>query len=307
MSSTAPTADRVARADRLTPAEVDEVLALAGAPATPTARSRCPSTWCCTCGTAATRRPCTCSSRDRRRHRSSGYAHVDTTDAVAGASAPSSSCTRCTAGAASAGRWSRGDRGRRERAGGRLRLWAHGDHPSAAALARRPRLRPARVLLQLRRSLSAPLPEAGCPTAYAARVPARRGRRAWLAVNARGLRRAPRAGQVDRRRPAGPAARAVVRPGRLPARGQERTGGCSASTGPRCTATGITPRPIGEVYVLGRRPGRAGGGLGRALTLAGLRHLRARGLAQVMLYVDEANTAAVALYQRLGFVRWATT
>jgi mycothiol synthase len=53
-------------------------------------------------------------------------------------------------------------------------------------------------------------------------------------------------------------------------------------------------------------PGRQGRGLGRALTVAGLRYLRGLGLDQAMLYVEGDNAPARAVYRALGFTWWDT-
>ncbi|GAA2748021.1 mycothiol synthase [Terrabacter aerolatus] len=58
---------------------------------------------------------------------------------------------------------------------------------------------------------------------------------------------------------------------------------------------------VGEVYVVAVSSDRQGQGLGRAVTVLGLDHLRSLGLDRVVLYVDEDNVAAVRTYAALGF------
>jgi mycothiol synthase len=62
---------------------------------------------------------------------------------------------------------------------------------------------------------------------------------------------------------------------------------------------------LGEVYVVGVDPSAQGRGIGATLTLAGLHHLAERlsgnSQAEVMLYVEADNSAAVNTYRRLGF------
>jgi mycothiol synthase len=201
---------------------------------------------------------------------------------------------------------------------GRLRLWAHGDHPSASALALSLGFERSRVLWQMRRSLYAPVPAPELPDGVRIRpFEVGRDEEAWVALNAAAFADHPDQGRWTLRdlrvRLCEPWFSA---PGFLLAE-READGELlgfhwtkvhgELHVHPRPPGTAPhAHEPIGEVYVLGISPRAAGTGLGVALTLAGLRHLRAQGLDQAMLYVDESNTRAVRLYQKLGFSRWTT-
>ena len=63
-----------------------------------------------------------------------------------------------------------------------------------------------------------------------------------------------------------------------------------------------TTEPVlGEIYVISVDPALHSQGWGRALTVAGLQWMAGQGVTVGMLYVTGSNTAAVALYQSLGF------
>lgn len=236
-----------------------------------------------------------------------GYAHVDATDEVEG---PSAELTVDPD-------WRHRGIGRRLvehvlglSADGRLRLWAHGEQESAAALAQNLGFDRSRVLWQMRRSLYAPLPRTALPDGVTLRpFIVGRDEEAWLTLNARAFPHLPDQGSWARR----DLDRRLREPWFSP------EGFLMAWRGDRLVGFHWTKvhgdghhhgehqhAPIGEVYVVAVDPDERGTGLGRALTLAGLHHLRSLDLDQAMLYVDASNTRAIALYEGLGFARWDT-
>jgi mycothiol synthase len=234
-----------------------------------------------------------------------GYAHLDVTDAVEGSSAE----------VAVRPAYRRHGYGRQLVVGllkrspdGRLRLWAHGQHAGAEALAVGMGFVRSRVLWQLRRSLLSPLGTPELPAGVSVRsfVPGADDV-AVIRLNARAFAGHPDQGgwtvddlvQRERESWFDPAGFFIA----------EQDGHIVGMHWTKVHGSDPSPdshghEPIGEVYVLGIDPDFQGKGLGPALTLIGLRHLRSRGLSQVMLYVDESNPRAIALYERLGFTKW---
>ena len=193
-----------------------------------------------------------------------------------------------------------------------LSIWAHGDLPgSAELLAPRGFVR-ARVLLQMRRDLAGvdadPRPALPDDAHVEAFGPGR-DEEAWLRLNARAFARHPEQGRMTRADLELRMAEPWFDPqGFLMAwRGDpDADGPLLGSHWTKVHPPGdVAEEPMGEVYVLGIAPEAQGLRLGGALTDLGLAHLRGRGLGQVLLYVDEDNPAAVHLYERRGFTRFA--
>ncbi len=191
-----------------------------------------------------------------------------------------------------------------ERAGGHpVRVWAHGDLDAAAALARSAGFERFRALWQMRRSLAEPLPASGLPAGITLRT-FRPGRDEdqWLRLNARAFAKHPEQGSWTRRDIELREAEPWFDPdGFFIA---DRDGAMAGFHWTKVHPANGDEPSIGEVYVVGVDPDAHGGGLGKALTVAGLGYLRDRGLNQVMLYVDEDNAPAIRMYENLGFTRW---
>ncbi|WP_327403027.1 mycothiol synthase [Streptomyces sp. NBC_01288] len=186
--------------------------------------------------------------------------------------------------------------------GKRLRVWAHGGHAAARHLAQVLGLTMFRELRQLRRPLTdLELPDPVLAEGVTVRtfVPGVDDA-AWLAVNAAAFAHHPEQGSLTQ--------------GDLDDRKSEAwfdpEGFFLAERGGELVGFHWTKvheqEQLGEVYVVGVLPGAQGGGLGKALTTIGLRHLASQGLPTAMLYVDADNKAAVSVYERLGFTTYET-
>jgi mycothiol synthase len=172
-----------------------------------------------------------------------------------------------------------------------VRAWSHGDHPAAAALAASHGFERFRELWVMRRDMAEPLPPYD-----GSRV------RSYLdsdaeevvRVNAAAFAHHPEQGSMD----AANLAERTAQPWFDPA------GLLVAPDGDRLLGFHWTKqhsRDLGEVYVVGIDPAAQGQGLGKLLTLAGLHHLRGRGVSEVLLYVESDNAPAIAVYSGLGF------
>lgn len=178
------------------------------------------------------------------------------------------------------------------------RIWAHGDHPGAAALARSAGLHRIRGLLKLGRSLAEPFPPPRLPDGIDIRTfTPGQDDEAWLALNAAAFAGHPEQGRWD--------ARDLTQ--RLAEPWFDPAGFFLATRGDRLVGFHWTKVEdgSGEIYVLGIDPAEQGSGLGKALALIGLNHMRDSGLTDVVLYVEETNAAAVGLYTGLGFAQVA--
>lgn len=185
-----------------------------------------------------------------------------------------------------------------------VRVWAHGNLPAAAALARRFGLAKVRELWQMRRTPAAgPLPDLEPPQGVRIRPFVVGSDEAeFLRVNNAAFDWHPEQGgwtvEQMREREAEPWFDAE---GFLLAEEEGQGGALLGYHWTKVHPPGAGEPAMGEVYVLGVDPAAHGRGLGRVLTLAGLHHLRERGLDTVLLYVEADNAPAVRVYEKLGF------
>lgn len=181
---------------------------------------------------------------------------------------------------------------------GETTFWAHGDLPGTAQIAGKTGLVAERALLILRLEFDGQVAPANVPDGVTLRSFVVGDEDAIVAVNARAFAHHPEQGAMDRadfdRRMSSdwfdPEGLFVA----------ERAGQIVGFHWTKIEHA-APDQSQGEVYVVGVDPDAQGGGLGKALTARGLRHLQESGVPAVILYVEGDNAPALAVYESLGF------
>ena len=196
-------------------------------------------------------------------------------------------------------------------AGTTLRLWSHGDLPGAKNIAESNGFTRVRTVIQMRRSLNDPIPELTQDIQIRNFLPGIDNEE-WIALNNRVFAAHPEQGNWSLRDLEIRTQESWFDPqGFLIAEDKgTMIGFCWTKIHGGHTHKHSAQEeehdhdPIGEIYIMGVDPSRSGKGIGRAVTVAGLRHMRYQGIFSAMLYVDADNYGAIALYQSLGFTEW---
>ena len=236
-----------------------------------------------------------------------GYAHLDLTDEIEGPSAEIVIAPHSR----NQGIGSSLLQALFEVAGSRLRLWSHGDLPGAKVIAERNGFHRTRTVVQMRRSLGDPIPEIDSAIPVRTFLPGIDDE-PWLSLNNAAFAGHPEQSEWTNRDLEIRCKESWFEPSGFFIAELDKSmagfcwtkvhGGHSHQHSPNDPIHDHDP--IGEIYIMGVSPQFRGRGVGRAVTLAGLRYLRYQGIFSAMLYVDSSNTDAISLYSSLGFTEW---
>jgi mycothiol synthase len=181
---------------------------------------------------------------------------------------------------------------------GRIDAWAYNDSPASAHLAAQLGYAPVRRLLHLHRHVQEPAEPIEIPGARVRSFRASVDDARWLALNNRIFAGHPENGSWSMEDLRARLAQPWFDSGDLLMLEMHGAlaGFCWLKVEDR-RDEGL----VGEIYVIGTAPEHRGRGLGRLLVGHALRRLRERGTRIAAIYVDEANFAAVSLYEDAGF------
>lgn len=185
-----------------------------------------------------------------------------------------------------------------------IRLWAHGLNTGSASLAVSCGFKQVRTLWQMRRSLITQIPQAKLPDELNIRnFDSESDFETLLACNQVAFANHPEQGQWTKSNLQQRMSESWFDPNGLKV--ATHNDEIVAYSWMKVDEANAGSK-LGEIYVVGVNPAWQKHGLGRFLTLEGLRYLRSLNLNTALLYVDAENEKAISLYQSLGFSHWDT-